>query len=492
MSINDIVKVTITRETASVSRAGFGTPCVLAFLSTTHFTERAKVYDSLDGLEADGFGEEHFVHRAVKSIVSQNPKVERIVIGRRALGVARRVVLTPTGSPPALTAFKVTVNDQVASYTTDATPTVAEVTAGLAAAIAALMPVAWAATTAYVVGDRRKNVGNIYVCVVGGTSGSTGPSGTRDDIVDGTVTWAYVGPTVTATDTGPGTSVTVLQDTAGAPFVLEVERRDLLSQEDTTVDPGIATDLSAVRTSQNGNDDWYMLVTDSHGAAETAALASAIETLTKQYLAASADSAVPTSATSDIASTLAAASYTRSPLLWHEKTASFPDAAWAGRCLPLDPGSETWKFKTLAGITPTFLTASELGFLDGKAANHYTTVGGVNITAEGVNSTGDFIDLVRLVDALQARIQENVYSLLVNVDKVPFTAAGIAQVETQIREALLWAEGTGGLVDTFVTPPTISDISPADRAARIMRPFKFGGRLTGAVHSLELEGTLTI
>ncbi len=53
---------------------------------------------------------------------------------------------------------------------------------------------AWAITTAYVVGDIRKNSGRIYYCITAGTSaGAGGPTTTSDDITDGTAHWRYVG-----------------------------------------------------------------------------------------------------------------------------------------------------------------------------------------------------------------------------------------------------------------------------------------------------------
>ncbi len=52
---------------------------------------------------------------------------------------------------------------------------------------------AWAASTAYALGDRIINGGNVYLCTVAGTSAASGgPTGTTTDIVDNTVTWNYV------------------------------------------------------------------------------------------------------------------------------------------------------------------------------------------------------------------------------------------------------------------------------------------------------------
>lgn len=555
MALKDIVNVTITKETASVARAGFGTPCILAFFSTTHFSERARTYADLDGLEADGFGSAHFVHKAATALMSQNPKVSQFVVGRRALAIDRKVKLTPTASPPANTVYRLTINDQFPFYKTDATPTVAEITAGLTAVINALTGtvIAWLASTPYIVGDIRKNGGNVYRVIVAGTSAASGgpsgtgtsivdgtvtweflfvetpawvattpyavgarvknggnvytavvagtsaasggPSGTRKDIVDGTVTWAYVGPTITATDTGPGTSVDIDQDTSGAPYVLEVEKRQLLTQDDTSTDPGVVTDLGNVRTALDGNDTWYALLCDSHSQAEIAALAASIETLRKIYLAATADDAVLLGTDTEIGGALKLAAYARTALIYHGRTATFPEAAWGGKLLPQDPGSETWKFKTLAGITPYKLTTTEETNLVADNVNHYQTVAGINITAEGVTSSGEFIDITRFIDALQADIEEHVFARLAALPKVPFTDPGIAIIENEIRGSLQRGISNGGLAadpPPTVTVPRAADVDPLDKNARILRDVLFTAVLAGAIHKLIINGRLTV
>jgi uncharacterized phage protein gp47/JayE len=72
---------------------------------------------------------------------------------------------------------------------------------------------AWAGTTAYTIGDivRNDTPDNIYVCTVAGTSaGAGGPTGEGTAIVDGTVTWRFLGDgegyntvAAEATETGP-------------------------------------------------------------------------------------------------------------------------------------------------------------------------------------------------------------------------------------------------------------------------------------------------
>ena len=69
----------------------------------------------------------------------------------------------------------------------------------------------WAASGAYTQGDIVSNDGNIYFCTIGGAAAAAGgPTGDGTAIVDGTVTWRFVGEglayadaSATATETGP-------------------------------------------------------------------------------------------------------------------------------------------------------------------------------------------------------------------------------------------------------------------------------------------------
>lgn len=69
----------------------------------------------------------------------------------------------------------------------------------------------WAASHAYVVGNRVTQASNVYQCITAGTSaGSGGPTTTAADITDGTVHWTFLGPgtgaidvTTASKDTGP-------------------------------------------------------------------------------------------------------------------------------------------------------------------------------------------------------------------------------------------------------------------------------------------------
>ncbi|MFC3227332.1 DUF3383 family protein [Marinibaculum pumilum] len=258
---------------------------------------------------------------------------------------------------------------------------------------------------------------------------------------------------------------------------------------------GGETWTEALQAIVDEDDEWYGLAIDSETAADILEVAAFVEPRTKLYIARSADADILTAADDDVASDLVASAYARTALIYHSQAAAeYPDAAWLGKQLPTDPGSTTWMFKTLAGIPADSLTATQYNFALGKNVNIYTAVGGVNITQRGTVAEPEYIDVIRGVDWLTARITERVYTALVNQPKIPFTNAGIAIIETLLREQLDIAVERDVIAPEppyTVTVPDVLDVDPIDRAQRILRDVNFSARLAGAIHEVIIRGTVT-
>lgn len=438
--IDKHVSVTITKETATISRVGFGTPAILTY--HTRFPDVYRVYGSLSEMRDDDFVVGDIAYKMAAAMFAQERRPTRVVIGRRATAPLRDVTLTPRANPLASTAYWVRINGELFSFTTDATPTVAEITAGLVALIDA--------------GGENVNA--------------------TDNTTDFDVESADA----------PGGSAT-----AGVPFIIEFDHQQF-EFNDNTLDGGLDTDFNTLKDAVTAADDFYGIVADAWGAVDIADLAAAVESAgPKIYAAESQDTDIVESGSSDIASTLKAAEYDRTLLTYAYDVDPSPAAAILGRQLPTTPGSQTWKWKTLATVSPSVLTTAEIGYADAKSCNTYTTVGGENMFSEGVMVSGEFIDVTRFIDWLTARIKENVFRALKVNDKIPYTDSGIQAITAEIDGVLRQGVFNGGLngdEDLIVTAPLAADVDANTRASRLLPDIEFLGTLAGAIHKAVITG----
>lgn len=431
MSLDSIITVIISTLTTAPTRVGFGTPLVMGF--HTVFPERARVYTSTADMVTDGFATTDPEVAVATALFAQNPKPPQIIVGRRANGSTMDIKLTPIVQDS--TTYNVTINGTVFTFVSDVSATADEITLGLVTAI---------------------NLGS---------------------------------EPVTATD-NVGT-FNLVANVVGELFTLEVDRA-LLTQDDETPDAGIVADYLAIQVE---NDDFYGVFSTSHATLEIEALAVTIETQKKIMLMATADDDVLTGSSSDLLSTLETANYKRTIGMYHPKPHQYSGAAWAGGILPLDPGSVTWKFKTLAGVDSTVLTATEQANVLGKNGNIYTTVAGVAITSNGTAASGEFIDITRGVDWLAQRLQERIFAQLANLPKVPFTNQGIGVVEAEVRGQLQEGISVGLLAadpEPTVTVPDAGDVATADKTARLLPDVNFTATLAGAIHAVQINGTISV
>lgn len=443
--LSDIIDLTITIASSGITRAGFGTVLIGGYHNRTA-GDRVETYTKLSDMTDDGFATTDLEYIAASKLKAQDPaprtfKVARLgAVADGPTMATSMIALTANAATEARTfSLEIGITGgayQTASYAAAAGASSATIMAGILAAVTAL----------------NSYSGNILATTSSQTLSITGAS-------------------------------------AGKHFAIK-SLKNMWTFNDNTTDPGVAADLAAVLAEDS---DWYALVLTYKGAAIQEATAAAIQTLRKVYVTATQDGDVIASGSSDVASTLKAASYTRTILLFNDDYMLQPDAALAGVWMPYDPGSETLKFKTLTGITPTNLTASHLVQTRLKNCNVYITYAGVGSVEEGKTAEGKFADLIRFVDWLFANIQEDLFALFVSTPKVPFTTAGITQVEGVIRAVLQRGVNVGGLLPDFtVTVPALADVSTANKEARNLSPVEFACTSAGAIHGVEIQGTVSL
>lgn len=176
--------------------------------------------------------------------------------------------------------------------------------------------------------------------------------------------------------------------------------------------------------------------------------------------------------------------------------------AWMAKVFNHDPGSETWAFKTLNGITASSLTSEQTRDLENENLNYYISCAGRNITRNGKMVGGEWIDVIRFRDWLKNQMQIQIYRLFIKNPKIPYTDAGIALIENQMEAVLKAGQTAGGIAETeydedeneisgyTVTVPKAASLSSEQRARRVLPDCKFTARLSGAIHAVELRGNL--
>lgn len=266
----------------------------------------------------------------------------------------------------------------------------------------------------------------------------------------------------------------------------------------------IAADLNNIFAQ---NNDAYGIVLTGLPDADILAAAAAVEGMKKLLIASSGSDDIAQSGTSDLASKLKAAAYSRTGLCFTKANQNgVLEAAWMGSQLPQTPGSNNWAYKTLPGVSVDSLTANQQTILygvpvagvQGKNVNVYESFGGANITFPGMAASGRYFDLTIGVDWLQAKLQEAIYSQLVNSPKIPYTDAGVSSLMNVINAVLRLAEANG-LLDgndpanpIYVRADSVDKVPVNQRAERIAPTLYFGGRLQGAISSCVISGVVTV
>jgi hypothetical protein len=440
MTIADHVALTISQDSVSVARAGFGVPLILS--ATASFSARLEYVADLSDVVGLGFATDSPEYLACAAIFGQNPAPSRVAIGRCALPPTQKYKWTPTAINDHDYVINVAgegVTATVCSYTSDATATVAEICAGMEPLLTAV-------------------VGKNFAVV--------------DNSTDLEITGATAGDWFSLEQVDPGDG----------------------KIEQTHVDPGVATDLAAIQLEQ---DDWYALLTHFNSSAYVLAAAAWVEAQKKIYLAGCSDSECITLAAGggDWADDFETSAYARCSAIYHPAPVEMIAQSLAGDCLPLNPGSLTWKFRTLSGVPAVQLTSTHKTNLLAKNAIGYAEVAGVNVTLEGTVGDGDFIDVVRGLDWLDDDMTAAVFGLMAGADKVPYTDDGAAMIQSEIEASLQRGINRTILAADpapVVTVPAVADQSDADKAARHFPDIKFSATLAGAIHKVTITGVVSV
>lgn len=452
-NIERIVKCDISLNTTGVSSEGFSTMIVIGPHAYTT-TRVLSVTDSDELLEL-GFNSKDAIYVAVNDAFSQTPKPSVVKVGRLQCDTVKvGVVGHPTkGMEYKFSIESIDENGEAVSY-----------------------PFTYTASES----DSVESVLSALVNAVTGNSG-----------VNAKYTASVVDSNI----------VVKCNDAAHSFYIKPNSLMKVVACEQAeSID--LATNMALITAADN---DFYGICYVNRDPDAVMEMAEWVESHTKLFgTATGADGVKNPEVETDIGSKLKNGNYYRTFWFYHKDAATdYPDAGVMARCFAVLPGGETWANKRLAGVTTDRLTEGEYKAITDKNGNTFEPFRNVTITQNGKVAAGEWIDVIRFRDWLTETIQTEVFSVMINRDKLPYTDAGIAIVENTINAVLELGQTRGGIAPTefdedgnknlgySISVPKASGISANVKAQRVLRDVKFTARLAGAIHAVEIKGSLT-
>lgn len=446
-NIDRIVNATILLQTTAVAEQSFSDLLILA----DHAITAARV-TSVSGtaeLENMGVSTTSALFKAVSAAKRQTPGIENVYIGRRMPGGLSLTVGTPKGTAGEV--FSVTIEYHSGTQ---------------------LLTQPFAYTT---VGDATDN-----------TAVKLAP-----------LLAALIDANTALTATANGASITI----AGTGEVPAIVAKS--SNLAVSVAPSTETVTSALNACRAESDIFYGVAITSKALVDQLEAAEWIEANGKLGGFSTKDTnAYNPSSTTDLIGALDQKNYFRSIGMYGANSDNeYPEISWFSKKFRTHPGGETWANTTLAGVTADNLREAQAQALFAKNGNSFEPFRNVTITQNGKTAGGEWIDIIRFRDWLLEQIRVDVFSLFVD-NRIAYTDDDVLKIKVRVKRQLDRGVDVGGIapVETdendnvlpsyTLTVEKVSKSSINDKANRKYRGVKFRARLAGAIHAVEINGTL--
>jgi len=448
--VSDTIKVGITADTPHLTQQGFGTTLIMGYVN--HLSDRVKMYTKPSELLTDGYTTAHEVYKKALVLLGQSRKPSQFLVGRIKSDTNSIQKITLTGSFTGGTmAIKV------------------------GAVTAAAIP--YDATAADIKTALEALDGVTEVTVVRATSAVITVEFTG--ATDGHKHWDPIICYPAGLTAGPVTSVVTQVQYGAAAETLDVA-------------------YAAVKEARN--DFFGMVCSQSCTDVEVLATAAIVQTDQKTFpvlrkITAIAAALYNESAPSDLSEKLKAGNYTKTWVIWTAIDDNFLDCAALGLQLTKVPGSSTFMYKNFTGVYPDTITSDQRANLRSKSCNFYESQNGLSVMKDGVVPSGEFIDIILGIDYLTVRMGETVFAGIATLEKLDYDANGGEVVENLMLTSLVAYGVANNLIDEasiVIIIPNIATVPTQDKVARILRDCKFTATLKGAIHTLYIDGSLTI
>lgn len=257
----------------------------------------------------------------------------------------------------------------------------------------------------------------------------------------------------------------------------------------------ITTELAALVQS---NNDWYFLCYDSVDVADLHECGDFAASNKKRFIGGTDDLDVLTDRNN------------ANEMYILDDTNTYSNINAVGYNSTFTPGTSTWKFKAGNNISPVGYTQTQLQTIRDNQGQCFQEQAGLVFLNGSKTTANTFIEDEIFADYLEARIKEDLLTLLTRQPKVAFDPDGIELIESTVRATIKGIALVGGIarVDQTseeelalsddgiykytVSAPNASDVSSSDKAAGVLNNVNATVYLSGSVQEIGVNLVITI
>lgn len=447
----------ISLETATVGRQGF--QGIMFAAKHNLWPERIRTYTDADALLEDGFSSTDPAYKALRGGFSQTPHPTSIKVGR----LNASTDITIDGDIVTGLEYNITLGAQDATSTSTVT--------------------------------------------------ITAEAGDTQEII--------LGKIVTAIETAPELDAKISASVAGAGVdaVLSLDHKVgddwftvtsplNLNVVAGAVDESAAEMLAAIALE---DDSWYYITSEEKSVEFIEDLAAEAEARFKLYRYTTAEEGSYAATLAGSLKTVQDNQYFRTMGEYHHLAEdTYPEVSALAEIATFVTGRVTYANRIVAGVPAALnasggnLTSTQVANMIANGVNFYDTVQisgssfstNPSITYGGKVASGELTMNVVTRDNLQVDLEATCTELLIRQKngRLAFDETSLNKVRGAVRTVLNQYESEDFhnflQPNTIITIPRVSEINAADKAANVFKQVTFNGTLRGAIHMIEITGTL--
>ncbi|EOY4084619.1 DUF3383 family protein [Salmonella enterica] len=255
--------------------------------------------------------------------------------------------------------------------------------------------------------------------------------------------------------------------------IVYLEGAEVIHKSSTALSSAVSSAVAAIKNQYN---KFFMSMTTSRDLSIQKAIADWTESQIDKMAVFIDDYSSSTWATDSITKYIHDKNMAGSFAVSTKREKNFLDAALAGRCLVMQPGSETWALKTLNAAQADDFTETDYQKIQALNGNTFEDYGsGITATYPGTCGDGESIEVVRFCYWQADRMQKDLATLFVNRNKIGHDMPGYEVVCNKMESSLKAGQTAGGIIENFtdengdlirgfeVVRPTMAEVSATQR-----------------------------